>query len=64
MRYAKKRERRVHVLKMAQSVELRVKLTQMLAINELLANSEDRLRSIRTGLTEIIEEELYENERI
>ena len=49
---------------MAQSVELRVKLTQMLAINELLANSEDRLRSIRTGLTEIIEEELYEDERI
>ena len=45
------REHRMHILKKVQGVEARVKLTQLLAINESLDIQEDRLSRIKNELS-------------
>ena len=51
------------LLKRVQGVELRVKLTQLLAINELLEASEARIKSVKAGLTEINDKDLPDDDR-
>ena len=53
----------MYLLKRVQGVELRVKLMQLLEINRLLENNEERLKSIKVGLTEAANKDLMEDDR-